>query len=390
MKIRPIYVLLMTALLAGCGGGHDHEGHDHEAEGHDHESELHHDEEGEEHHHEGAITLDAKQAELFGVVSEKLLPGDFSEVIRVSGVIEPASTDRVTLSATRSGIFTLARGVTVGSAVAAGTSIGSISSKGLQGGDPNAVAAATVVAAKKEVDRLAPLYKDGLVTEAAYNEAVKNYNEAKAAQGGVAGGSGSVTSPTGGTLSELFVSSGQYVEVGAPVALVVKSSRLTLRADVPERYITSVPSFVSANFRPDCSKKTFRLKDLGGKPLSSGSVNPVRNGYVPVYFSFDGNGEIIPGTFAEIFLTGMVRQGVLSIPREALIEMQGNHYAYVRVHGHKNTFEKRLVKTGASDGIKVEVLDGLSSGDEVIVKGASVVRMAETSAIAPPGHSHNH
>lgn len=396
MRIKSFLSLSLCAFLAACGGGHDdHEGHDHEHEGHDHETEQHdeHDHDHgheDEHHHEGSIKLDEHQVKEFGVVTQTLVPGSFSQVVKVSGAVEPASTDRVTITATRSGIFTLSRGLTVGSRVGAGAAIGSISSKGLQGGDPNAVAAATVEATRREVERLKSLLKDGLVTEAQYNEAVRAYNEARAASGGVSGGSGSVVSPATGTLSELFVTPGQYVEVGAPIAVVVRSSRLTLRADVPQRYASSVPALVSANFRTDSSGKVYSLSELGGRPLAPGTVNSIRNGYMPVYFTFESIGEIIPGSFAEIFLTGAPRQGVLSVPREALIEMQGNCYAYVRVHGHEGVFEKRLVKTGASDGINVEILEGLGENDEVVVKGASVVRMAETSAIAPPGHTHNH
>ncbi len=392
MKLKTLISTLFLLAFASCGGG-GHDDHDHEHEGHDHESEQHeegHDHDHDAHGHEGAITLDPHQAEAFGVQCRMLTPGEFSEVVKVSGAVEPASTDRVTVSATRSGIFTLSKGLTVGSRVAAGGSIGSISSKGIQGGDANALAAATVAATRREVERLKPLLKDGLVTEAAYNDAVKAYEEAKAASDGVQPGSGGVSSPAAGTLSELFVSSGQYVEVGDPIAMVVRSSRLTLRADVPERYISSAPAFVSANFRPDCSSKTFRLSDLDGRPLAPGSINPVRNGYVPVYFSFNGNGEILPGSFAEIYLVSSPRQGILSLPREALIEMQGNHYAYVQLKGHKDAYEKRLVRIGSSDGINVEVLEGINPGENVVVKGASVVRMAETSAIAPPGHSHNH
>ena len=382
-----ITTIIFAGLLAACG--HDHDGHDHDHEGHDHAAEMAKHEDSE-HHHEGAITLDEHQAELFGVKSERLFPGEFSEVIRVSGAIEPSSTDRVTITATRSGIFTLASGVTVGGSISSGGHIGTISSRGLQGGDPNAVAAATLEATRREMERLTPLFKDGLVTESVYNEAVKAYNEAKASQGGVAGGSSSVVSPAAGVIAEVFVSSGGFVEVGTPVALVVRNSRLTLRADVPERYISSVPAFVSANFRPDCSSEVFSLRELGGQPLSPGNISPARGGYVPVYFTFNGNGKIVPGSYAEVYLTGRPREGVLTVPREALIEMQGNYYAYVRLHDHDDVYEKRLVTIGASDGLRVEVLEGLKENEEVVVKGASIVRMAETSAIAPPGHTHNH
>lgn len=347
-----------------------------------------HQEEEEGHNHEGATVIEPDKARQFGIETEALLPGSFSEVVKVSGQIEPASTDRVAVTARCSGIFTLSAEITAGMDVSAGTVIGTISSNGVQGGDANAAAKATADAAKKELERLTPLYKDGLVTASTYNEAERAYKEAAAIAGTVSPGSAAETTPAAGVITDIFVTSGQYVEVGTPVATVAKNARLTLRADVPEKYMAFIPSVVSANFRPDYSESIISLDDLNGRIITTqGSAN-ARNGYIPVYFTFSGNGNTIPGAFAEIYLKGVARDGVASVPREALIEMQGNKYVYVCEDGH--AYEKRLVKTGASDGSRVEIKDGVKENEQVVVKGAAVVRMAETSAIAPPAHTHNH
>ncbi|MDE5874015.1 MAG: efflux transporter periplasmic adaptor subunit, partial [Muribaculaceae bacterium] len=151
-----------------------------------------------------------------------------------------------------------------------------------------------------------------------------------------------------------------------------------------------IPAITSANLRPEHSNETISLSDIGGRPVAPGSVNPSTNGYIPVYFTFNSTAATTPGAFVEVYLLTSPRTNVLTVPREALVEMQGNYYAYVKLKGHNDAFEKRLVKTAASDGVNFEVIDGLAQGEEVVVKGATVVRMAETSAIAPPGHSHNH
>lgn len=383
MKIRNLdkWILSFSMLwgFAGCGG-HTDSHDDHEGE----ETEV-----AGEHHHEGAVMMEPEKAAQFGVRVETLTPQLFSEVIKVSGRIEPAPTDRMTVTARRSGIFTISPGLYQGSKVNAGTAIGSISSKGMQGGDTNAAARATLNAAKKELDRLTPLYKDGLVTASTYNEAERAYNEALAlASDAPASGSGVETAPVTGTLSNIFVTSGQYVEAGTPLATVTKNSRLTLRADVPAKYSPALPSIVSANFRPEYSDRTIALADLDGKRISSPEASESSNGYIPLYFSFTGNGETIPGAFAEIFLKGSPRENVLTVERDAIIEMQGNKYIYACEDGH--AYEKRLVKTGASDGNRVEITEGLKAGEQYVAAGATVIRMAETSAIAPPGHTHNH
>ena len=393
-KIRNGYLLWASVLTIGfafssCHTDKDHD-HDHEAE----ETEQHDSDEkehdgNEEHHHEGAITLSAHQAEEFGVNVTPLQPGGFSEVIKVSGRIEPNATGRVTVTAKRSGIVTLSQGISLGSPVKSGSPVAYISSKGLQGGDANAAAIAIRDAAAKELERLRPLHKDGLVTTSVLNEAERAYKEAAANVGATAGG-GSECSNVSGTISALFVSTGDYVETGAPLATIARDTRLTLRADVPERYASAIPGIRSANFRPDCSTQIISLSEIDGRPVAPGNINPAENGYIPVYFTFSSTPDTHPGSFTEIYLIGSERGNVLSIPRDALIEMQGNYYAYIRIKGHEDAYEKRLVRTGASDGIRMEILEGLAQGDEVVTSGATVVRMAETSAIAPPGHSHNH
>lgn len=370
-----VLAITPALFLMGCGD-HDHEAKDVHTE--------------DEHHHEGAISFDEHQAESFGVEVAPAISGPFSEIVKVSGQIEPSATDIATVTATRSGIFTLSSGITQGSRVNTGTSIGHISSKGLQGNDSAPVAEAAVESARHELQRLEPLYKDGLVSASIYNDALRAYNEAIASRGVVVAGSADVSAPAAGVISDIYVSSGQFVEVGAPIARIVRNSRLTLRADVPQRYVASVPKFTSANFRPDCSERVFSLSDLDGCLLAPGSVNGAVNGYVPVYFTFMSNGETTPGSYAEVYLIGQTRENVLSIPREALVEMQGKRYVYVRLHDHKDMYEKRLVEIGSSDGQRVEILSGIKEGEDVVMKGAPVVRMAETSAIAPPGHTHNH
>ena len=79
---------------------------------------------------------------------------------------------------------------------------------------------------------------------------------------------------------------------------------------------------------------------------------------------------------------------MLSVPVEAVSEQQGAYYVYER-HGAEH-YIKRRIEPGDSDGQRVEVKSGLEPGMEIVVAGMPAVRLAETSAVAPQGHSHNH
>lgn len=342
----------------------------------------------EENHSHSEVSIEPEIAKQFGVEYEIVTSGSFHDVIKTSGIIESSRSDINTISARRSGIITLSPGISIGSEVRANQSIASITSEGVQGGDLNQAAKANLEAAKAEYDRLKPLYEDRLVAASVFREAERAYNEAKALSGKVGNGASTVVvSPGEGTVQNLFVSSGDYVDVGNQIGIVVKNSNLMLRADLPVRESKHMGEISDAFIIPEGTQEIIKLSELNGRKVS-GNIVSSENGFLPVYFSFTGNPLAFPGGYAEVFLICGERNGVISVPRDALVEIQGNKYAYVAEDDHD--YEKRKVKTGASDGERIEILEGLSPGDKVVSKGASVIRMAEVSAIAPPAHTHSH
>ena len=342
----------------------------------------------EDNHEHHAIAFSREQAQEFGIEYETLSPAQFNDVIKTTGSIEAAGGDVNTISAKKSGIITLSSGINPGSEVKSGERIAIISSDGIQGGDVSQAAAANLQAAKAEYERLKPLYEEKLVTASVFKEAERVYNEAKALAGkGNTPGMAVVSSPIEGTLMNLFVKSGDFVDVGQPVATVAKNGNLILKADLPVRESNHLGEISTANFSVEGRQGVVKLADFNGKKISGKAVTAV-NGYIPIYFSFTGNSLSFPGGYAEVYLICGERKDVLSVPREALVELQGNKYVYVLEND--NEYEKKLVVTGASDGERIEITDGLEPGDKIVSKGASIIRMAEVSAISPPAHTHSH
>ena len=67
------------------------------------------------------------------------------------------------ISAKSSGILRLNSNAVVGKQLGAGSSIGSISSQNVTGGDANETARINYEAAKRELDRITPLYNDKII-----------------------------------------------------------------------------------------------------------------------------------------------------------------------------------------------------------------------------------
>jgi multidrug efflux pump subunit AcrA (membrane-fusion protein) len=65
----------------------------------------------------------------------------------------------------------------------------------------------------------------------------------------------------------------------------------------------------------------------------------------------------------------------------------GIFYAYVQTEGE--SFEKRELKLGASDGEMVEVISGIVAGERVVSKGGYQIKLSTASGTLP-AHGHEH
>lgn len=374
-------IAVMTALPA-C---HNHGSHgDHEDHGDGEETEEHH-------HHDrpGIVHMSSDDAARYGVSVEGIVPSPFREAVKVAGEVLPSASDVAAASAPTSGIVTFAQGITAGSSVKAGQLIARVSSKGISGGDADRSAKVAVDNAKRELDRLKPLLDDGLVTKKDYNEALAAYNSALAAYSPAAA-SGTITAPKSGVITDIPVREGQYVEIGTPVAMISGSGSLTLRALLPSGEAAFLNRISGAVVAPHGhgADAPVDIADYDGRFLSSSPGSTETPGYIPVYFTVSAAAPLRAGNASEIYIRGTSREGVLSVPGEALTEQLGEKFVYVKIG--EDDYEKRPVTAGRSDGKRTEILGGIAGGDSVVVRGVSFVRLAEQSTVVPEGHSHNH
>ncbi len=387
-----IFLSAFTALaLAGCAPKGSGDGHDHGAEGHDHAAET----AGEGHIDEpGVITLGEEQASALGLTYEKAAAGPFASVVRTGGSIEAAPGDRSTVTATTSGIVSFGgRGLTEGTKVAKGTPFITLGSAGMVDGNyPQQLADARAELAKAEADhaRAASLSGNKVVSGAELEAAklavdVARRKVAVLSENATKGGK-SIVAPQSGYVTSLAVGEGDFVSAGQPLATISANRNLVLRADVPQRYLAEAAEVRTANFITPYNGKTHDLGELDGRLIGSGRAVAAGSPTLPVRFEFENRGNLTPGSVVEVFLKGAPREGVLTVPVSALTEEQGAHYVYIRTSpGH---YLKRPVKTGASDGARIEIVGGLKPGEEVVSEGAYYVRLAGMSTAIPHGHTH--
>lgn len=381
-------LFVLAVCMAACGSkGHDHD-HDHEEE-----TEQHAGEAGDDHDHGDEIILTPEKARAAGVKVETIMPGTFHGVIHTSGKVLSASCDETTVVATISGRVSYKNHVSEGLKVAGGMQLFSITSAGMQvaDGDPVQRARIDYERAERDYTRARLLVKDKIISEkdlavskAEYEAARLTYTSVQKTRsaGGVV-----VTAPRGGYVKQCLVAGGDYVEAGQPLAVITQNKHLYLRAEIPEREFKELNKIRCAKFRTSYSDRLYDITDMGGHIQSYGRSAEVNNSYIPVVFEFNNTGDVVQGSYAEIYLITQERENVLTLPLTALTEEQGVHYIYIQVD--KEGYRKQEVTLGESDGERVEILSGLKNGDKVVTKGAIQVKLA-SAANAIPAHNHNH
>lgn len=373
---------------------HDHSGHDHEKEGHNHEHDGHDHaakKSGQEGHSD-EIIFTQEQAARTDFKVEEVNAGTFNQIIKTTGQVMPAPGDESVIVATTSGVISYADNkLAAGSSVKQGAPLFYITTKNLGEGDYYARISANYQKAKAEYERAQKLVGDKIISQKEFESITLNYQNAKIAYDAIAdkqSGKGvSITNPLNGYIKNISVKDGEYVAAGQAIATVSQNKRLILRADVSERHYPSLHNISSANFQTPYDNRVYELSQLSGKLLSVGRAANENTFFIPVTFEFDNQGDVIPGSFVEIYLISAPIENTISIPVSALTNEMGYFYVYKQLDAEG--YQKQEVKIGANNGKNVQILSGLHPGERIVTQGAYQVKMASASA-AIPGHTHNH
>ncbi|NDV65633.1 efflux RND transporter periplasmic adaptor subunit [Bacteroides sp. 224] len=374
---------------------HNHEGCDHD---HDHDQEHNHDHDHDHNHghsHEEGnsdeIVLSKEKAEAAGVKSAVIKPGTFNQVIKTSGQVLAAQGDEATAVATVAGVVSFRNRLLEGMSVNKGSSLLTVSAKNMVDGDPIQKARVTFEKAQKEFERMQALVKNKIVSEKDFNQAELEYQNARISYEAVAKnhstGGQMIISPITGFVKNILVKEGDYVEVGQPVVSITQNRKLFLRAEVSEKYYSHLHTISSANFKTPYNNAVYQLNDLGGRLLSFGKAAGDNSYYVPVTFEFDNKGDILPGSFVEIYLLSSPINNVISLPHSALTEEQGSFFVYQQLDDE--CYKKQEVTLGADNGESIQILTGISAGERIVTHGAYQVKLASASNVLP-AHSHEH
>jgi len=176
-----------------------------------------------------------------------------------------------------------------------------------------------------------------------------------------------IVAPISGVVAQRMVKPGNLISLNAPVFRIVDNSRLEAVLNVPEREMAVLKQGMPLRMMVDAIPgQVFEGKVDRVSPVVDSGTGTFR-----VVCAFAGNETLRPGMFGRIEVIFDQRQNILTIPRVALLEDEGETAVYV-VRGNKAA--RIPVKLGYTTGEFAEILSGVKEGDRVITAGKVAVR----------------
>jgi Cu(I)/Ag(I) efflux system membrane fusion protein len=171
------------------------------------------------------------------------------------------------------------------------------------------------------------------------------------------------TAPASGQVTDLLVAEGQYVSAGTPMFRLDNLAKLWLEVEL---YPTEAMGFEVGDVL------SARIAGVT-KPINArvSFLAPVLRGNEQVLVMRarldNADGAYIPGMQATV-QRQQQRHEALQLPVDAVIRDGKNAFAFVRAGDH--AYQLRVVATGAENSSAIEITNGLSANDEVVVSGA--------------------
>lgn len=173
--------------------------------------------------------------------------------------------------------------------------------------------------------------------------------------------------PFDGVIGLRQVSTGTYASPSTIVAKLTKVSPLKVEFAVPERYASDVKNGAGLDFTLEGQLKAFHATVYARES----KIDPITHTLTIRALYPNANGSVMPGRYASIKLNKEEIENAIAVPSQAIVPEMGKDKIFLYKSGKA---EPREIITGIRTEAEVQVLEGLSAGDTVIVSGTLQLR----------------
>ena len=257
----------------------------------------------------------------------------------------------------------------------------------------------TLADRERERRRLEALFAEEVATEQARDMAVTAHESAKAALAQARAqlelakvnlDETRIRAPMDGVVMERRADPGAMVGPSVAIVRIAQMNPLRLMLAIPARLL---PMLEEGRTRVAVSTDVWKDREVDGTvarvfPEADPATRTVRAEVHLDNTKTNGSWPLRPGMYATARLTLATSPGALAVPAASVIRVLDRQLVFKVVD---NTARAADVKTGLRDGDYIEILEGLSEGDEYVVMGqnkltdgAPIERVADNAASEEP------
>lgn len=174
--------------------------------------------------------------------------------------------------------------------------------------------------------------------------------------------------PFSGEISRKFVDAGALVSPSTPMVTLIHTETLKVVANILEKDIPLVKTALKAKI----TTESFPGKVFEGRITRiSSALEPATRTLQTEIEIPNGERLLKPSMFAKIELVLSQKPRALVLPQQAVVEERGTRLIYII---KENQAFRREIVTGIEQSPYVEILEGVSEGDRVVVRGQDALR----------------
>ncbi|MEL6929830.1 MAG: efflux RND transporter periplasmic adaptor subunit [Cyanobacteria bacterium J06600_6] len=186
-----------------------------------------------------------------------------------------------------------------------------------------------------------------------------------------------IVAPRAGLIASREAKVGQITSTSQMLFSIIQDGRLELQLNVPETLISKV----QPGQKVRVTSNRDRNMELAGKVRKIDPLIDDSSRQALVYVDLPGGTNLKPGMFLQATVNTNTTQGK-AVPIEALLPQAGNR-AIAFVLQPDNTVKAQNITMGEIlPAQKVEVVEGLETGDRIVLKGAAYLKDGDRVAIA--------
>jgi len=308
------------------------------------------------------------------VIVEEIKPRDLKEYIQLTGKLE-GWTDIVMSSETNGKILELNK--KLGDWVEKGEEIGRVDNLDYeirleQSKAALMAAEASLETAQMQMESSEKLYQQDKISKVEYSQAKSNLKNAQAALNGTqasleqaqkAYDNSRFVAPVSGYIADLPIKVGEMLTAGVPICSIVDSKKLKIKTGVGESNIRKLKAGQKVNITYGNPDEIYigNVSGIGIRPLRNTALYPVE-----IELDNPGN-KLLPGMAVEARILANIYKNVFYTSLNNILQEYDNRYIFVI--DEENIAHKKEVKLGYEVDEKVIILEGLLSGELLVVEG---------------------